>query len=171
MRQTWWAALRCLVEMLDDPQGTILRERGHMVRSGLGETKTILVVDDERDVREALELSLSLEGYQVVTARHGREALDLLERGLRPSLVLLDLMMPVMNGRDFLAALRGQPEFDQLPVVVVTAFGRMAAEFSALGLQTQGFVPKPASLAVLLDAVRSGLGHAGTAYEGEIRPL
>jgi CheY-like chemotaxis protein len=141
------------------------------VRSGRGAGETILVVDDERDVREALELSLSVAGYEVVTARHGREALDLLGRGLRPSLVLLDLMMPVMNGRDFLVALRSQHEFDQLPVVVVTAFGRMAGEFSALGLQTQGFVPKPAYLDVLLGAIQSGLGHVGGADEEEMRQL
>jgi CheY-like chemotaxis protein len=146
-------------------------KRGYKVRSGRGEVETILVVDDERDVRDALELSLSVEGYEVVTARHGREALDLLGRGLRPSLVLLDLMMPVMNGRDFLVALRSQREFDRLPVVVVTAFGKMATEFSALGLQTQGFVRKPASLDLLLDAVRSGLGHVGVADEGEMRQV
>ena len=141
------------------------------MRGDSGEGRTILVVDDERDVREALELCLQMDGYQVVTARHGREALDLLEGGLQPSVVLLDLMMPVMNGRDFLMAVRARGDFADVPVVVVTAFGRMAAELSDLGLRTHGFIVKPATLDVLLGAVRSAVGRGGVGHELEGRSV
>jgi CheY-like chemotaxis protein len=120
-----------------------------------GTRPTILVVDDERDVREALRLSLEIEGYDVCTAMNGLEALDLLAAGLRPSAVLLDLMMPVMNGPDFLHALRCDPRFVDLPVVVLTAFTRIASDVRARGLAAQGFLAKPIDVDDLLATLRA----------------
>jgi two-component system chemotaxis response regulator CheY len=127
---------------------------------------TILVVDDEGDVREALKLALELEGYRVFTAAHGREALEQLRAGLLPGVVLLDLMMPVMNGPEFLQAMRSDPRFVTLPVVIVTAFSRMADELHGRGLEAQGFLEKPIDFGVLLDTI-AGQGPGAIGHEGQ----
>ena len=80
----------------------------------------VLVVEDDADIRERLRAMLDQDGWQVATAADGREALDMAVRGM-PSLVLLDLMMPGMDGFAFLRALRAHPEGRLVPVVVLTA--------------------------------------------------
>ena len=84
----------------------------------------VLVVEDDRDIREGLEEVLVDEGHQVQTAEHGRAALELLNRLPElPDLILLDLMMPVMDGYQLVDALlaSGNPRLSQIPVVLVTA--------------------------------------------------
>jgi len=84
----------------------------------------ILLVEDDADIRESLVELLQAEGHVVDTAANGREAVERLERPTAvPGIVLLDLMMPVMNGRDFLAAMKGLGDQAKraLPVVVLTA--------------------------------------------------
>ena len=88
-------------------------------------TTSVLIVDDDTDVRQALSELLRDEGYRVEGAADGRDALAKLRQGLRPALeILLDLMMPGMNGWDFRQAQLDNPELRDLPVVVVTASGR-----------------------------------------------
>ncbi len=83
---------------------------------------TVLVVEDNDDIRELVSLVLTTEGYQVREAQHGKEALDILDAmGEQPCLVLLDMMMPVMDGFAFLQSLRKQHKLLSMPVVVVTA--------------------------------------------------
>ncbi|HEX8702621.1 MAG TPA: response regulator [Myxococcaceae bacterium] len=84
----------------------------------------LLVVDDELSILEALQDILSLEGYEVVTAYNGVEGLRRIGEQ-RPDLVLLDLMMPVMDGREMLRRVRENPALRDLPVVVMSA-GRIA---------------------------------------------
>jgi two-component system chemotaxis response regulator CheY len=86
----------------------------------------VLVVDDDPDIREAVQDILSFEGYAVVQADNGREALELLTRQppLRPCIILLDLMMPVMDGEELVGHLLKEPELAALPVILVTASGR-----------------------------------------------
>jgi CheY-like chemotaxis protein len=84
---------------------------------------TVLVVDDDRDILEMLREVISDAGYEVATASSGAEALALLGQGCRLSLILLDLMMPVMNGFQFLAELLKDPAHASTPVVVVTGAG------------------------------------------------
>lgn len=83
--------------------------------------QTVMVVDDERAVREGLQQLLEMEGYPVVTAVHGQDALDLLGHMPKPGVILLDLMMPVMSGHQFLARLREQRELADIPVVALSA--------------------------------------------------
>ena len=64
----------------------------------MAQTKSVLIVEDEADIRDLLRELLEYEGFQVSTASQGREALTLLENEPRPHAILLDLMMPVMNG-------------------------------------------------------------------------
>ncbi len=80
----------------------------------------IVVIEDDTDLRETLKDLLEMEGFRVVTASNGREGLRLLEQKGQPCLILLDLMMPVMNGWEFLEALRRDQQA-QTPVAVVSA--------------------------------------------------
>jgi CheY-like chemotaxis protein len=79
---------------------------------------TVLVVEDEEDLREMMREALELHGYAVVTAREGKDALDKLARIDRVCLILLDLLMPGMNGWDFFETIREQPKLASVPVIV-----------------------------------------------------
>jgi CheY-like chemotaxis protein len=81
----------------------------------------VLIVDDDPDVRSIVRASVEGAGLAAAEAANGREALDLIAGGLRPALVLLDLMMPELDGFGFLDAVRADPSLTELPVVVLTA--------------------------------------------------
>jgi two-component system, chemotaxis family, chemotaxis protein CheY len=81
----------------------------------------ILIIDDDEGIRTALAEILEFSGYQVAVAADGLEAVELLEVGLEPKAIVLDLMMPRMNGWQFLEHLRADPKFQDLPVVVTSA--------------------------------------------------
>jgi CheY-like chemotaxis protein len=107
----------------------------------------ILVVDDERDIRDTIVELLQDEGYAVEEARDGAEALAK-ARNCHPFVVLLDLMMPGMNGWEFRARQRGDPELSGIPVVVVSALGRVP------GVDAAGYLQKPFGLEDLLSEIR-----------------
>jgi CheY-like chemotaxis protein len=81
------------------------------------------LVDDDPDIREAISDALAAEGDEVVLAHHGGMALEELERLGQPCLILLDMMMPVMDGPEFLQRFRLHPTFTEVPVIVCTASG------------------------------------------------
>lgn len=83
----------------------------------------ILVVEDDADARAALIDILEISGFPAVPAGNGREALDYLRRSSTPSCIILDLMMPEMNGWEFRAAQKNDPTIASVPVIVVSAFG------------------------------------------------
>jgi len=83
--------------------------------------KTILVVDDDTDLREGLADLLQSRGYRVLTADDGAKALRWLRKSDAPSLILLDLMMPVMDGHEFIAQRSADPVLTRIPVVVISA--------------------------------------------------
>lgn len=85
--------------------------------------QNILIVDDEPDLRETLKEIFEVSGFTAVTAGNGQEAFGLLEKGGAPCLVLLDLMMPVMNGWEFLNRLKSdRPQtFSRMPIIVMSA--------------------------------------------------
>jgi CheY-like chemotaxis protein len=85
----------------------------------------ILLVEDEAAIREVSEAVLEAEGYRVVSACNGSDALDVLRAGLRPCMIILDLMMPVMDGWQFRQAQLGDPELLKIPTVVYTAVGNV----------------------------------------------
>jgi CheY-like chemotaxis protein len=99
--------------------GTLLRAVDRF-RAGDGKAE-VLVVDDDAGTRELLRRTLAREGWAVAEAADGREALARLGRGAPPSVVLLDLMMPGMDGFEVLAAMRREEAWRGIPVVVVTA--------------------------------------------------
>ena len=99
----------------------------------------ILVVDDDADFREGLRTELELKGYQVEEADDGQAALaKATERP--PLLVLLDLQMPIMNGREALTRLRASPDTSDVPVVILSGFG---FEWEAELMGAQGYLAKP----------------------------
>jgi CheY-like chemotaxis protein len=83
--------------------------------------RRILIVEDDRDVREALAEALAEDGTEVVVAVDGLDALARLRSGPRPSVILLDLRLPRLGGEDFLRELRSDPRFERVPVITMTA--------------------------------------------------
>jgi CheY-like chemotaxis protein len=118
--------------------------------------KHILVVDDDEDIREFVSMALRLEDYPVETAAHGAEALRKVRQD-PPSLVLLDLMMPVMDGWKFVQTCRNEGLCQQVPVVVMSASARAQA---AEELQAHAFLAKPFDLDELFQVVQRFRGAA-----------
>ena len=115
---------------------------------------SILVVDDDPDILEALSEILESEGFGIQQARNGLEALELVAK-LQPNLILLDLMMPVMDGWEFAERMRGRSDWAQIPVIVLSAdrnIGTKARELGALG-----YLAKPFELNELLSLVQASL--------------
>jgi CheY-like chemotaxis protein len=105
--------------------------------------RLILIVEDDEALANVLTEALGEEGYRVEVARNGEEGLAAIRRE-RPDLILLDLMMPVMNGWQFRAEMTRNPDLASIPVVVMTADGRVGQKADELG--AAGFLPKPISL-------------------------
>ena len=111
----------------------------------------VLVVDDDPDIRTTIADILQLRGYQVTAAANGLEALELLRKGLRPCVILLDLMMPILNGWEFCAEQRKDEALAALPVVVISGGGSTNSLGADLGVTE--FLRKPLELAAVLDVV------------------
>jgi CheY-like chemotaxis protein len=122
----------------------------------MAEAKLILVVDYDYDIREALQEALEDAGYKVAVAVNGRAALELMETGPMPALILLDLMMPVMNGEEFIQIQQEDPTLAHIPVVILTANGRIKEK--ATSLRTAGYMHKPFTLEDLLAIARQFAG-------------
>lgn len=114
------------------------------------EERGILVIEDDLDIREALLAVLADEGYKVIGVANGREALQHLERG-QPALILLDLMMPVMDGWQFREAQQRDKRLREIPVVVISADSEARQKLGVMG--DVGFLRKPIELDLLLDEV------------------
>jgi CheY-like chemotaxis protein len=110
----------------------------------------ILVVEDDSDIGDAIRDALEDQGYEVAVAANGRDALDKL-RTITADLILLDWMMPVMDGQAFLEALHGDEALSRIPAVILTADLRLADR--ARDFRVAGFLRKPISLDDLLEAV------------------
>ena len=113
---------------------------------------TILVVDDHKDGRESMQALLSREGYTVVTAANGSEALRILYAGLRPCLILMDLMMPVMNGFEFREAQLRDADLARIPFVAYSAVVDIRRD--AQHLNADGYLAKPSNSQDVLSVVR-----------------
>jgi CheY-like chemotaxis protein len=111
--------------------------------------RPILVVDDDDAILELVQMTLENEGYSVITASDGAEALELLEKH-SPSLILLDMRMPRVNGWQFAEAYRKRPA-PHSPIVVITAATDVAQRAADIG--AEGFLGKPFDLRDLLAAV------------------
>lgn len=110
----------------------------------------ILVVEDDASTREGMLALLQNEGYKVSSAKNGQEALDLLEGGLRPAIMLIDLMLPEVSGWDLLRYVHADPVLKFIPTIVVTA----APDERTSVVADHVFV-KPVDIARLLTSIRS----------------
>lgn len=113
-------------------------------------TRPVLIVDDDPDIRDALTQLLEDEGYEVHSAGDGRQALERLRGGVIPGLVLLDLMMPIMNGWELRAEMKKDPALSGIPVVVITAGG---SNIDRSSIDAEAFLPKPLDIKRLTDLV------------------
>lgn len=124
--------------------------------------KSVVVVEDDPDIREAICEMLEFEGYPVVAFENGKEALERLHESPNPGLILLDLMMPVMNGVQFLRARRSDESIAHIPCFVVSAVGRQK-EIIREG--AQGFLRKPVDAQAILDIVKAHIHSDDAAAE------
>jgi CheY-like chemotaxis protein len=117
----------------------------------------IVVVEDNDVTREGLAAILRQHGFEAVVASNGQEALDLLQAGPRPDLILLDMLMPVLDGWDFLKRVQQQGPQPPVPIIIATAIIQSREWVTNLGCQ--GLLYKPFETGQLLDEVRRCLTH------------
>ena len=120
---------------------------------------TVLVVDDEPLIAMALEAALEDAGYGVSTAANGRQGLERLAEAPRPEIVLLDMMMPVMNGPAMLAAMAADPDLRGIPVVVLSSLPEQAIR-ARVGEGVAAILLKPCTAEQVLEAIARALGEA-----------
>ena len=120
--------------------------------------RRVLVVEDDPDIRESLRVALEKKGYPVATAENGQQALDMLEDGAPPCVILLDMMMPVMDGWKFLTALDEREVLSSVPVVVVSSLDAGDA-----ATRVREVFHKPVDVRALMDAVCEHCGRPGEA--------
>src|SRR3984885_11310579 len=111
--------------------------------------RTLLVVEDDVDIREALDGLLSMEGFRVSGCANGREALDWLRNSPKPDVILLDLMMPVMDGWQFRVAQKEDPELATIPVLALSA----DATAKAAAIDADAYLRKPVDYDTLVDTI------------------
>jgi two-component system chemotaxis response regulator CheY len=119
------------------------------LKTALG-LKTVLIVEDDVCIREILQYALQSEGYHVTSVENGKRGMEQLAKNPPPSIVLLDMMMPVMNGREFLDAIRANEMLQDLPVVV---FSANSSKKNAMG--ANAFLRKPTDLDSLIQTIES----------------
>jgi signal transduction histidine kinase len=111
--------------------------------------RSLLVVEDDADIREALDGLLSMEGFRVTGCSNGREALEWLRGSIKPDVILLDLMMPVMDGWQFRVAQKEDPELATIPVLALSA----DATAKAAAIDADAYLRKPVDYETLVDTI------------------
>jgi len=124
-----------------------------VITASRAESPDILVVEDDDDTRDALCILLQGQRYDVLNARNGREAVQVLGR-TRPSLIIMDLSMPVMTGWQLLEFIRDRSLLPGIPVIVLSADSRPPADDVC-------FLQKPVGAELLLEEVRALVSHSG----------
>jgi two-component system phosphate regulon response regulator PhoB len=127
--------------------------------------KSILVVEDEEDIREVVKYNLLKEGYRVETAETGEEGLKSARTG-HPDLVLLDLMLPGLDGLEVCRRLRKDPATENIPIIMLTARGEESDIVAGLELGADDYVTKPFSPRVLVARVRAVVRRKSQAAPG-----
>lgn len=122
----------------------------------------ILIVDDEENHRKSLSIGLRLEGFEVVEAGDGEQALDVLERETNVDVAIIDLMMPGINGLDLARRLRFR--LPDMKVVLTSAYHLSERQLQRADVGAIGFVPKPYHLDELVSFLETMLGRSSTAH-------
>ena len=126
-----------------------------------GQKVLVLVVDDELDLVKCLKEGLELEGYTVLTAEDGNAALEI-ARKETPHLILLDLMLPGLDGYHVLKLLKSDERYQQIPILVITARGDVRDLTQAVECGADGCLVKPLELDILLSRVHALIGNGGS---------
>ena len=117
------------------------------------EKKTILIVDDEPDFIKILQIRLEHAGYNIVAASNGVDALKILE-SVNPQLVLLDVMMPDMNGYQFCRRAKSSPKTNKIPIIMVTAKAQESDRFWGLETGAADYITKPYESSEMLEKIK-----------------
>ncbi len=120
----------------------------------MSQAKKILIADDEPDILEILSFNLKSEGYEVITAKNGDEAIEKAKKS-KPDLIILDVMMPGKNGMEVCNILRTQPEFAATIIIFLTAMSDESSEIRGLETGADDYIAKPISPKVLLSKVNA----------------
>ena len=132
--------------MIDSPESSV-----HIPRLEPRVRCPVLIVEDDEDLREMMAQLLTLEGFQAAAVSNGREALDYLYTAGTPDVILLDLMMPVMDGWEFRRRQQADPALARVPVIVLSALDRARTA----NVDAAAFLKKPLDFDRLLELVRA----------------
>lgn len=113
--------------------------------------KNILIVEDNTDIRELLKLSIEMDGYTVNTAANGQEALETLSKLDPPCLILLDLMMPIMDGWKFVEELEKDKRLNSIPYVLLTAYAESGNDIK----NARAIIKKPIDFEILNSTLKN----------------
>ncbi len=128
-------------------------------------SSTILIVDDEKDILELLQYNLQKEGYRVLSADNGKSALKLIAQ--KPDLVVLDVMMPEMDGWEVCRSIRKNPSTAAIPIIFLTAKDSEIDEVVGLELGADDYITKPVKLRTFLARVKRALRVLSTSEKGD----
>lgn len=129
-----------------------------LTSDGTGEVQqALLVVDDDPDILRIVKFFLAKQNYQVFAAQDGLEALSILEQHPEIELILSDVMMPKMNGLDLLKHIRNDPQYTDLPIILISAEGETSQKVAGLNLGADDFITKPFNFDELMARVRNHL--------------
>ena len=126
--------------------------------------QSILIIDDNDSIREALDWSLTNKGYEILTAANGQIAWDMMEENGAPSLILLDMMMPIMDGYEFRKRKNVHPLFNEIPTVILSAQQNLKIILSS----NEILIPKPFDLQFLFKIIKE---HINFLFRWEVNPL
>lgn len=119
--------------------------------------KKILTIDDDEDIRNSINERLQMEGFHTIWAKNGRVALDYLQAMSEtdlPDLIILDFMMPIMNGQDFCREKSKIPRLSQIPVVMMTASGNLVNVMDKIDSKAEGYMSKPMDEETIIKMVK-----------------
>lgn len=117
--------------------------------------KSILIVDDEKDIVDLLSYNLSKEGFTITTARNGKEALDRIKQ--KPDLIILDVMMPEMNGLRVIQEIKKDKKMSSIPILLLTAKGSDTDEIVGLEVGADDYIVKPVKIGKIIARVHAAL--------------
>lgn len=132
--------------------------------------KRILIVDDEPDIIEFLQYNLRKEGFEVVTANDGRQAIEVAEK-TKPQLIILDIMMPELDGVETCRLLRSKKEFAQTPVAFLTARDEDFSQITALDVGGDDYITKPIKPRVLISRIHALLRRSNRDIYNDQEPI
>ena len=137
---------------------------------GISPSKKILIVDDEPDILEFLKYNLKREGYDVVTAPDGKQAITV-ATAEKPDLIILDIMMPEMDGVEACGRLRSMKEFHRTPIAFLTARDEDFSQIAALDSGGDDYITKPIKPRVLISRIQALLRRSGRPSDDETNEI